>query len=151
MRISKDHYFIKMAKLASERSTCLRRSVGCILTNEEGHVLATGYNGVPKGYLHCNERSRGGFPFACEGVDYPSGQGLDLCQAVHAEQNALLQCGDVSKIHSVYCTAAPCITCIKLLLNTGARRIIYLEDYPHIQKVKALWDKDGRIIFQFKE
>ena len=55
VRPPRDTYFMKMAALVAERSTCLRRSVGCVLVNGRHHVLATGYNGVASGLPHCNE------------------------------------------------------------------------------------------------
>ena len=89
MRPDTDAYFIDMAKLAASRSTCIRRSVGCVLVNARNHVLATGYNGVPAGSTHCNEVStiRGALTFghACAGADADSGTNLDSCLAVHAE------------------------------------------------------------------
>lgn len=136
MRPMLDEYFIKMAILVASRSTCLRRAVGCVLVNAQGHVLSTGYNGVAAGLPHCNDEvhSYGGFhtvdhPNACPGADARSGVDLDACEAIHAEQNALLQCRDVSKIATCYVTTFPCVTCTKLLLNTSCRRIVYVEEY----------------------
>lgn len=83
------------------------------------------------------------FQHACPGANAPSGQGLDACQAIHAEQNALLQCRDVYAIHTAYVTASPCITCCKLLLNTSCERIVFLTPYPH-PEAKALWEGAGR-------
>lgn len=84
------------------------------------------------------------FPHACSGVSAPSGQSLDACQAIHAEQNAMLQCRDVYAIHTAYVTASPCITCCKLLLNTSCQRIVFLEEYPHAA-AKELWLSAGRV------
>lgn len=75
---------------------------------------------------------------ACQGASYPSGQNLDSCQAIHAEQNALLQCHDVQSIHAVYVTASPCTTCTKLLMNTSAELIVFREEYPH-KEARDLW------------
>ncbi len=136
MRPDIDTYFTMMAILVSSRGTCVRRKVGCVLVDERKHVLATGYNGVPSGFDHCIDHP-------CPGAGYKSGKGLDKCQAVHAEQSALLQCTDVSRIWTAYCTTAPCIHCVKLLLNTGCKRIVFAEDYPH-QESKELWLKAGR-------
>lgn len=135
-RPSVDEYFTDMAKLVSSRGTCCRRKVGCVLVNSKNHVLATGYNGKPRNMLHCIEDP-------CEGVNYPSGQGLDSCFAVHAEQNAMLQCKDVYEIETAYITASPCITCVKLLLNTSCKRIVFIEEYPH-DEPKRLWESMGR-------
>lgn len=133
MRPSKEEYFIQMAALVAERSTCARRSVGCVLVDTRGHVLSTGYNGRPAGWAHCNE----GHP--CVGADAPSGTGLGNCEAIHAEQNALLQCPDVHKIADCYVTTSPCIHCVKLLLNTSCRRILFAEDYAHAEIARELW------------
>lgn len=84
-----------------------------------------------------------GFPNACEGAHARSGTNLDGCEAVHAEQNALLQCRDVYSIDVAYVTASPCMTCTKLLLNTSCREIIFLEEYPH-SAAKELWESSGR-------
>jgi dCMP deaminase len=120
-----------MAKLVAQRATCFRRRVGCVLVNGQYHVMATGYNGVASGVRHCSD-------FPCPGAHLPSGEGLHLCQAIHAEQNALIQCHDISLIDTVYCTASPCISCVRLLLNTSARRIVFIEHYPHYDAAK-LW------------
>ena len=133
MRVHKHLWFLKLAAVVAEQATCARRSVGCVLTNNLGHILATGYNGRPNGFEHCNEGHE------CSGACLPSGQGLDLCEAVHAEQNALLQCRDVGQIETCYVTCSPCLTCVKLLLNTGCRRIIFSERYAHDETAQELW------------
>jgi dCMP deaminase len=157
MRPSRDEWAISLARQTSLRATCVRRQVGCVLLNARGHVLATGYNGVASGLPHCNEAhfqvgqhenghcfvTRPEYPFACKGADLPSGTGLDSCQAIHAEQNALLQCHDVYQIHTAYITTSPCVTCVKLLLNTSCERIVFVEPYPHSESEK-LWVAAGR-------
>lgn len=142
MRPSKDEYFLEMAKLVARRSTCLRRNVGAVAVNSRGHVLSTGYNGVAAGISHCNHEDPfhpEGYPFACDGAHAPSGTNLDGCQAIHAEQNMLLQCRNVWEIEAVYCTASPCLTCVKLLLNTSCQRIVFSEKYPHGEAQK-MWE-----------
>ncbi len=120
-------YFLKMAQLASTRSTCIRRRVGAVLVKEK-KILATGYNGVPSGISHCSD-------VGClrdeEGI--PSGQRHELCRGLHAEQNAILQAAyhGVSIQGSVlFCTNFPCVICSKMLINAGIRQIYYLEGYP---------------------
>lgn len=125
MRPSHDEYFMRMAALVASRSTCVRRSVGAVLINKRNHVLATGYNGRPSGETHCEGLD--GDP--CSGAVMGTGTGLDLCEAIHAEQNALLQCRDVHEIVACYTTTFPCVHCLKLLLNTSCERIVYCEDY----------------------
>lgn len=127
-----------IALVTRRRATCARRQVGCVLLNERGHILATGYNGVAAGQPHCTDQN-------CPGAGLPSGQGLESCQAIHAEQNALLQCPDVYKIHTAIVTTAPCVTCTKLLLNTSCQRIVYFEDYPQAEAAKKLWVSAGRL------
>jgi dCMP deaminase len=156
MRPSRHEWAMQLALDTSKRATCLRRSVGCVLLNERGHVLATGYNGVASGQKHCNEVMRGidlahphkveanvFYPHACPGARSPSGVNLDGCQAIHAEQNALLQCRDAWAIHAAYVTASPCMTCVKLLLNTTCQEIYFVDEYPHPESRK-LWIDAGR-------
>lgn len=162
-RLTRDEWAIQLAQLTAQRSTCCRRAVGCVLLNEKGHVIATGYNGVAAGQPHCNDEATRGinygpedehgvsipadveiwYPNACKGATAPSGQSLDDCQAIHAEQNAMLQCKDVYEIHTAYVTASPCVTCTKLLLNTSCQRVVFVEEYPHSQ-AKDLWESAGR-------
>ncbi len=130
-RISRDALMLSTALMQSRRATCARRQVGAVLTNALGHIIGTGYNGPPRGVPHCIDEP-------CNGAHYPSGEGLEHCQAVHAEQNAMLQCKDVLDIDTLYCTDFPCMHCLKMLMNTGCNRIVYLNDYPHNQ-AKALW------------
>ena len=137
MRPSIEEYFLLMAYVVSSRGTCARRKVGCVLVSTDKKVLATGYNGVPSGFDHCTDTP-------CQGAVFQSGLGLDKCEAIHAEQNALLQVSDTKNIDTAYCTTAPCIHCVKLLLNTGCQRIVFSEDYPHSDS-KALWTRHGRI------
>lgn len=138
-----DDYFLMIAEVVKTRSTCLRRAVGCVLVNDRHHILATGYNGVAAGRPHCNEEkmlaSEHGYlhPNACAGALAASGTQLDACQAIHAEQNALLQCRHVYEIFTVYCTTEPCVSCTKLLLGTTARRVVFVE--PYSQESRALW------------
>jgi dCMP deaminase len=135
-RISKDEYFLKLALHASCMATCIRRKVGCVLTNSRGHVLSTGYNGNPPGSPHCIE-------VPCSGATAKSGSNLDLCQANHAEASALLQCHNVFDIDTAYITASPCINCVKLLLNTSCKRIVFAQEYPHGES-KQWWENQGR-------
>jgi dCMP deaminase len=121
-----------------------------VLVDSKGHILATGYNGRAAGLPHCNHRSEGGkggektYPHACPGSLSPSGTDLDSCEAIHAEANALLQCRDVSAIDTAYVTVSPCVSCTKLLLNTGCRTIAFSEPYAHDKKARELWERAGR-------
>jgi dCMP deaminase len=131
-RLPIDDYFLQLAFVASQRGTCVRRQVGCILVNERNQVLSTGYNGVPAGMTHCTDKP-------CAGATAASGTKLDACEAIHAEQNALLQCPDIYKVHTIYCTDSPCMHCVKLLANTPAKRLVFAREYPH-QASRKLWE-----------
>lgn len=85
-----------------------------------------------------------GYPYACEGAFAAPGDKLESCEATHAEANALLQCHNAYEIDTAYCTASPCIHCIKLLLNTSCKKIVYAEVYPHPEAL-ARWERAGRI------
>lgn len=157
MRLDRDQWAMKMALLTAQRSTCCRGQVGCVLLNSKGHVLSTGYNGVAAGLPHCNEENVVGFvephdtpvidhPFACHKWSTSS----DGCEAIHAEQNALLQCRNIYDIHTCYTTLSPCLTCTKLLLNTGCQVIIYHDEY-RCDKGLDLWRRAGRQIIKFSD
>ena len=149
MRPDLDTYFMCIAGVVATRATCLRRSVGCVLVDTRKHILATGYNGVAVGQPHCNEAmtlmgndGKAGvtYPHACDAAFAPSGISLDACQAIHAEQNALLQCHDVWQIETCYVTTMPCVSCLKLLLSTSCARIVYGESYlAHQHLVRDMW------------
>ncbi len=127
-RISWDEYFMQMAELTARRSTCLRRSVGAVIVKEK-HVIATGYNGAPRGIKHCDERG------GClrEKMNVPSGQRHELCMALHAEQNAIIQAATLGQSiegGTIYVTHQPCIICAKMIINAGLSRIIVRQGYP---------------------
>ena len=135
-RPCKDEYFLAMAVLVAARSTCSRRSVGCVLVDSRNHVLATGYNGVASGVAHCIDTP-------CPGAELPSGTGLDKCEAIHAEQNAIIDCakrGVVCEGSHAYITHFPCIHCLKMLVQAGISKIYYIHDYKNnlelIEKLK---------------
>lgn len=139
LRPTAQHFFLNVAQALKKRSTCVRRQVGCVLVDWNNHIVATGYNGVPREWTHC-------ILVPCPGARHPSGKGLNLCFAVHAEQNALIQCADVEKLKAAYCTVTPCIHCMKMLMNTSTQHIYADEIYKH--KIALLmWLKAGRSIF----
>ena len=124
-----DTYFLRIAKLVAQRSTCMRRQVGAVIVREN-RILATGYNGAPNGVAHCFQRPEGCLR---EAQHIPSGQRQELCRGLHAEQNAILQAaafGVSLKDGVVYCTHQPCVTCGKMLINAGIKRIVFLGEYP---------------------
>ena len=126
-RPSWDEYFTEMASLVSKRSTCLRRYVGAVLVKDK-RILATGYNGAPSGLKHCVE-------VGClrKKLHIPSGERHELCRALHAEQNALIQAslyGISVKGSVLYSTCQPCVICAKMLINAGIKEIVIRGDYP---------------------
>lgn len=110
-----------MLPFVASRSTCVRRMVAAIITDKDGHILSTGYNGVPSGIDHCYLKP-------CPGAKQESGNS-SLCEAVHAEQNALIQCADISRAAYMYCSATPCFVCAKMILNTPIQAIWAQERY----------------------
>ena len=126
--ISWDEYFMRFAELAATRTTCLRRSVGAVIVKNK-HILATGYNGAPKKVPHCKDLG------GClrEKLNVPSGERHELCRALHAEQNAIIQCamsGQNIEGATIYITHQPCIICSKMIINAGIKRIVVREGYP---------------------
>ena len=140
-RPSRDQVNISIAIDISKRSTCARRDVGCILVDKYGKWLSDGYNGVPAEWDHCKDQP-------CPGANAESGTNLSDCEAIHAEQNALMRCPDITKIHTCYITDSPCVHCVKMFLNTACQRIVYLREYPHDSQ--KLWVKAGRDWIQIK-
>ena len=126
-RPSWDEFFMQIADLVSSRSTCLRRQVGALLVKER-RIIATGYNGAPRGLPHCAE-------VGClrQQLGIPSGERHEICRGIHAEQNAVIQAalyGVSTEGAVLYCTTQPCAQCTKMLINAGVKRIVYYGDYP---------------------
>jgi dCMP deaminase len=126
-RPSWDEYFLEMSDLVSKRSTCLRRRVGAVIVKDK-RILATGYNGAPSGLKHCVE-------IGClrQKLNVPSGERHELCRALHAEQNALIQAslyGISVKGSTLYATTQPCVICAKMLINAGIKEIVVACGYP---------------------
>lgn len=148
-RISFDHTAMKIAAVMSERSTCFRRSVGAVLVDSHNRIISTGYNGVSSGSMHCNEfQVTGGeriYKHLCNGYNSLSGQNLDKCEAIHAEQNALMACHDMFAIVTCYVTVSPCMHCAKMLRNTSCKRIVFASEYSDAQIIKSYWESSGRI------
>lgn len=119
--------YMRIAKEISTWSSCLSRQVGCVIT-VQNRIVATGYNGAPANIKNCRER---GF---CLRKGSASGTNLEECLATHAEQNALTQAAKLGiSINggTLYCTARPCTTCMKLIINSGIKEVYYAEDYPN--------------------
>lgn len=129
-RPSWDSYFMEMASLAAKRSNCMKRRVGCVLVRGN-RVIATGYNGTPRGATNCNE---GGCP-RCNSAS-SCGKELDTCLCLHAEENALLEAGRerVGNNAILYCDTyvnidiklltverCPCLTCSVKITQLGIK------------------------------
>lgn len=126
-RPSWDSYFMQIAQLVASRSTCLRRQVGAVIVKDK-QILSTGYNGSPSGLKHCGE-------VGClrEILNTQPGERTEICRAVHAEQNALLQAakhGVAIEGADMYTSVQPCVLCTKMIINAGIKRVIYASPYP---------------------
>ncbi|MDR2088987.1 MAG: cytidine/deoxycytidylate deaminase family protein [Clostridiales Family XIII bacterium] len=139
-----DEYFMEMAAVTAKRSTCLRRRVGAVIVQDR-HIMATGYNGAPKGIAHCAERG------GClrERMNIPSGERHELCFGLHAEQNAIVQAASLGQSvdgATMYITHQPCVICAKMIINAGIKKIIVKEGYPDKLAVDILAEAGLKII-----
>jgi dCMP deaminase len=143
-RPSWDEYFMEMAEITAKRSTCLRRNVGAVIVQDR-HVMSAGYNGAPRGITHCAERG------GClrEKLGVPSGERHELCMALHAEQNAIIQAASLGQSiegATIYITHQPCIICAKMIINAGIKKIIVKEGYPDNLAVEILAEAGLKIV-----
>lgn len=118
-----DQYYMDIAKQVSSRTTCRRRAVGCVIVDDNNFILSTGYNGVPQALGHCIDAP-------CPGAKLVSGSGLNVCEAIHAEQNALVRLKEFDKVGTIYCTTEPCGSCAKLIAATSCKKVVFEEAYP---------------------
>ena len=126
IRLGRDEYFLKVASVVAERSTCRRHHVGAVAVRDK-HILATGYNGAPTGLRDCLE-------LGClrDEMNIPSGTRHEICRGIHAEQNVIVQASlhGVSLAGStIYCTHTPCILCAKMLVNASIERYVSFGRY----------------------
>ena len=159
-----DIYFLRIAREVSKHSKCLSRQIGAVIVKDK-NIVSTGYNGPARGVKHCNERKIDFYrdldekPVTSIVADeligmcprrkweYPSGQGLHLCQAGHAERNALIQSakhGIATKGASLYCACPlPCMPCIIEIINAGIKEVIFLKgkDYDTYSRVILIESK----------
>ncbi len=121
-----DEYFLKIASVVAERSTCRRHHVGAVAVKDK-HILATGYNGAPSGLKDCLE-------LGClrDEMGIPSGERHEICRGIHAEQNVIIQ----ASLHGVslgestiYATHTPCVLCAKMLVNARIKRYVSFGRY----------------------
>jgi len=143
MRPSNDAYFLGIAKAVSKRATCGRRQVGCVLTDKNHRIISTGYNSVASGLPHCPDEE------PCPGAYDKSGN-TSRCIARHAEDVAIAKCPNVYEIYTAYVTTQPCVACVRRLLDTNCRRIVYAEPYPDNQS-EILWVSMGHQWSQINE
>ena len=126
-RPSWHQYFMTITRQVAERSTCTRAKVGAVIVRDKS-ILATGYNGSPAGLPHCTES--GCLVYTSH---TPAGDTEENCfRTIHAEINAIAQAaknGASIRDADIYITHTPCIHCVKVLINTGIRRIFYERDY----------------------
>ncbi|MHA1623800.1 MAG: deoxycytidylate deaminase [Promethearchaeota archaeon] len=131
-RISKDHYFMRIADVVSLRSTCIKRKVGAVLV-KDSHILSTGYNGAPSGFVHCTSET-------CLRKNLRPGEQPELCRGVHAEINCIIQAAihgtSIKGETTLYSTTFPCMSCLKLIINAGISRLVYIHGYNMENKVK---------------
>ncbi len=125
-----DHRFMEMAHLVSSWSSCHNdcRAVGAVVVKDK-RVMTTGYNGAPAGIKTCKEK---GYCIRRK-LGIPSGTRAEICYAVHAEQNAVVQAAKLGisiDQGTLYCTHQPCSICAKIIINAGIRRIVYEQGYP---------------------
>lgn len=121
-----DEYFLKIALVVAERSTCLRHHVGAVAVKDK-HILSTGYNGAAAGLKDCLE-------LGClrNKLNIPSGTRHEICRAIHAEQNVIIQAslhGVSLEGATIYCTHTPCILCAKMLVNARIKRFVSFGKY----------------------
>ena len=126
VRPSADEYFLKIASVVAERSTCLRHHVGAVAVRNK-HILTTGYNGAAAGLKDCLE-------LGClrDENNIPSGTRHEICRAIHAEQNVIIQAalhGVSIEGCTIYCTHTPCILCAKMLVNARIERFVSYGKY----------------------
>jgi dCMP deaminase len=121
-----DEYFLKIASVVGERSTCLRHHMGALAVKNK-RILTTGYNGAAAGLKDCLE-------LGClrDAANIPSGTRHEICRAIHAEQNVIIQAalhGVSLEGSTIYCTHTPCILCAKMLVNARIKRFVSFGKY----------------------
>lgn len=122
---------MKIAFLVSERSTCVKQQVGAVLV-KDNHIIATGYNGAPRGIPHCTRET-------CLRLNTGSLEESHLCRGTHAEQNTIIQAafhGTSTANAVIYTTHFPCMSCVKIVINAGVKEIVYEEGYDMENKLK---------------
>lgn len=145
-----DKRFVELAKTISDWSSCYKenRQVGAVIVRDR-RILTTGYNGAPAGIVSCKERGE------ClrNKLGIASGTHHEICYAIHAEQNAIIQAAKIGvsiQDATLYCTHQPCAICAKMIVNAGISRIVYVHPYPDEFSRKIL-EESGIIVEQYTE
>ena len=125
-----DKRFMEMAHVIASWASCYQpnRKIGAVIVKNK-RIMTTGYNGAPAGVKTCVERGE------ClrRKLNIPSGTRQEVCYAIHAEQNALIQAAKLGISidgATLYCTHQPCVMCAKMIVNSGITRVVYQEGYP---------------------
>lgn len=142
-RPSWEKFFLDLARMVSTRSTCLRRQVGAVVVRDK-RILSTGYNGAPTGLVHCDQAG-------CirEQLKVPSGERHEICRAIHAEQNAIIQAATFGVSlagATIYVTHHPCVLCSKMIINSGIRQVVYLDGYPDRLSAQMLKESGMKVV-----
>lgn len=147
LRPSWDNYFMSLARLASQRSNCMKRRVGCVVVSHNHRVISTGYNGTPRGIRNCSEGGCG----RCNSA-LGSGHGLTTCLCIHAEENALLEAGR-DRLREpgaiLYCDTCPCLTCSIKIAQVGISEVVYAQGYSMDGETAAVFREAGVRLRQF--
>ena len=145
-----DKRFMEMAHVIAGWTSCYMegRSIGCVIVKDK-RIMTTGYNGAPAGLRTCRERQE------CmrRKLGIASGTRAELCYAIHAEQNAIIQAAKLgSSIDgaTLYCTHQPCVICAKMIVNSGINRVVYKHGYPDDFAVEML-NEGGVLLERFEE
>lgn len=127
-----DDYYLNIAKAISERATCMRRRYGAVIVDTNNAIVSSGYNGSPVGAVNCIDRG------ICkrEEMHIPKGERYELCEAIHAEQNAIINCTKQRMIGAtiyIYgenvadgtiASGEPCLLCARMIKNAGITRVV---------------------------
>jgi dCMP deaminase len=133
-----DQRFMQLAETVASWSSCFQenRHVGAIIVKDK-RILTTGYNGASSGIMSCTEKGE------ClrKKLNIPSGTRQEVCYAVHAEQNAIIQAAKLGVSvdnATMFVTHQPCVICAKMIINSGIKKVIYKEGYPDEFSVKIM-------------
>lgn len=140
-----DKRFMEVARLVSSWASCYQqdRKIGAVIVKEK-RIMTTGYNGAPAGVKTCVERGE------CmrKRLGIESGTRHELCYAIHAEQNAIIQAAKLGvsiEGATLYCTHQPCIICAKMIVNSGIERIVYEKGYPDAFSLEIIAESGVKI------